>query len=53
MTKADIADPKSLDHARRMLIQAGAREVFMVSSVTGEGVEALRDCINKYFEEVR
>ena len=53
LTKADIADPKSLDHARRMLIQAGAKEVFMVSAVTGEGLDALRDCINKYFEEVR
>ena len=53
MTKADIAGPESLDLARRMLIQAGAKEVFMVSAVTGEGVDALRDCINKYFEEVR
>ena len=53
VTKADIAGPESLDLARRMLIQAGAREVFMVSAVTGEGVDALRDCINKYFEEVR
>lgn len=41
VTKQDLATPKQLEHAQKHLKAAGAGEIFIVSSVTGDGVEAL------------
>ncbi len=41
VTKTDLAGAGQVETARRYLRMAGAREVFTVSSVTGEGVAQL------------
>ena len=41
MTKQDLATEQQVAHAKQYLKAAGAGELFVVSSVTGEGVEAL------------
>ena len=41
VTKVDIADPRQVSLAGDYLRLAGALEVFEVSALTGEGVEAL------------
>lgn len=41
MTKSDLASEHEISNARQYLKAAGAGEIFVVSSVTGEGVEAL------------
>jgi len=39
VTKTDIATPKQIDDAKKYLDMAGAKDIFTVSSMTGEGVE--------------
>ncbi|MTQ96895.1 EutP/PduV family microcompartment system protein [Pseudoflavonifractor sp. BIOML-A6] len=41
VTKQDLATEQQVSHAKQYLKAAGAGELFVVSSVTGEGVEAL------------
>lgn len=41
VTKQDLATGQQVAHAKQYLKAAGAGELFVVSSVTGEGVEAL------------
>lgn len=41
VTKQDLATPQQVENAKKYLKAAGAGEIFVVSSVTGEGVEAL------------
>ena len=41
VTKQDLATAQQVAHAKQYLKAAGAGELFVVSSVTGEGVEAL------------
>ena len=41
VTKSDLASEHEISNARQYLKAAGAGEIFVVSSVTGEGVEAL------------
>lgn len=41
VTKQDLATEQQVAHAKQYLKAAGAGELFVVSSVTGEGVEAL------------
>ena len=43
VTKADIATPKQLADAKELLELAGATTIFTVSSVSGEGIEALTE----------
>lgn len=42
VTKTDIATPKQIKDARELLEMTGADPIFEVSSVTGEGIEALK-----------
>ncbi len=39
VTKSDIATPEQISRARKYLKIAGAREIFVTSSVTGSGVD--------------
>lgn len=39
VTKSDIASPKQIEDARKYLEMAGVKDIFPVSSVTGEGVQ--------------
>lgn len=49
VTKIDLEGAADkLERARRMLRQAGAKEVFNVSSVTGEGLDGLKAKIDSY-----
>ena len=41
VTKSDIAAPEQIEKAKKYLHMAGAKTVFVTSSVTGEGVDAL------------
>lgn len=41
VTKQDLATPQQVENAKKYLTEAGAGEIFVVSSVTGEGVETL------------
>ncbi|MGI6181131.1 MAG: EutP/PduV family microcompartment system protein [Agathobaculum sp.] len=41
VTKSDIATPAQVEKAEKYLHMAGAKTVFITSSVTGEGVDAL------------
>ena len=41
VTKADIASPEQLSRAEELLELAGATPVFVVSSLSGEGMDAL------------
>lgn len=47
VTKIDIADEHMINLAQQHLVQAGARKVFPISAVTGEGVESLLSYINE------
>ena len=57
VTKVDAGDANKIERAKRMLFQTGVKEVFAVSSITGEGLDALRVRINERlgenFEEVQ
>lgn len=46
VTKQDLATPQQVENAKKYLKAAGAGEIFVVSSVTGEGVEALVECLD-------
>lgn len=47
LTKIDLCDnPKQIDDIEELMHLAGAEKVFRISSVTGEGVDALRDFLN-------
>lgn len=47
ITKIDLAETKEqIETARRHLMEAGARHIFLVSSMTGEGIEALREFLS-------
>lgn len=46
ITKSDIADAESVRRAAELLILAGAERVFTISSVTGDGVDALLRYLN-------
>lgn len=39
VTKADIATEEQIEHAKKYLKMAGAGEIFVTSSVTGQGVD--------------
>lgn len=41
VTKIDAAEPSQIAWAEQQLLRAGVREVFCVSSITGEGIDAL------------
>lgn len=41
VTKSDIATPEQIEKAKKYLKMAGARKVFVTSSVTGEGFDEL------------
>ncbi len=41
VTKCDLADEKQIEQARKYLNSAGAKEIYCVSSVTGQGVDQL------------
>ena len=41
VTKIDLATREEIDHARSLLVEAGASEVYEVSSITGEGFDTL------------
>ena len=41
VTKADIAEPEQISRAEELLELAGASPVFVVSSLSGEGMDAL------------
>lgn len=41
VTKKDLATPQQVENAKKYLKAAGAGELFVVSSFTGEGVDAL------------
>ena len=41
VTKSDIAAQEQIEKAKKYLHMAGAKTVFVTSSVTGEGVDAL------------
>ena len=43
VTKCDIATEEQIANAKKHLQTAGAKEIYTVSSVTGEGVEALTE----------
>ncbi len=43
VTKIDIASEEQIRLAEEKLIQAGAEKIFYVSSITGEGLESLRE----------
>ncbi len=43
VSKIDIADAEKTARAEKSLIHSGIRKVFRVSSVTGEGLDALRE----------
>lgn len=47
VTKTDIASPESVRRAAELLIFAGAKVIFEISSLTGEGVEALLQYLDK------
>lgn len=40
VTKSDIATPEQIDKAQKYLKIAGAKQIFVTSSVTGSGVDA-------------
>jgi ethanolamine utilization protein EutP len=46
VTKADAADIRQLERAVNHLNGAGAERIFTLSSVTGEGIDALQDYLN-------
>lgn len=47
VTKIDLAQtPDQIETARRHLMEAGAERIFPLSSVTGEGIEALRSYLS-------
>lgn len=48
VTKAEKAEGKQLKRAKQELIQAGAKPIFLVDSVTGLGMEELKN----YLEEM-
>ena len=50
VTKADIATAEQIQNARGYLEAAGAEEIFVTSSVSGEGVRAFLDYLG-YTEE--
>ena len=41
VTKQDLATPQQVENAKKYLTAAGAEEIFVISSFTGEGVDAL------------
>lgn len=41
VTKQDLATPQQVEYAKNYLKMAGAKEIFVVSNVTGDGVAAL------------
>lgn len=43
VTKADLAQDQALHHARQLLELAGVSEVYVISSYTGQGIEALQE----------
>jgi len=48
ISKIDLAHPDTLKKARAALTGAGVKEIFEISSVTGEGIEALTNWIADY-----
>lgn len=46
VTKSDLADEHAVETAKRYLRAAGAGRLFVVSSVSGEGVEELVEYLN-------
>ena len=48
VTKCDLGSEEQIEKAKKYLQLAGAKEIFVTSSYTGEGFEAFL----KYFEEV-
>lgn len=46
VTKQDIATPEQVEKARKYLHMAGAKEIFVASGVTGEGVPELVEFLN-------
>lgn len=48
VTKTDIASSESVRRAGELLIFAGAKEVFEISSITGKGIEALLEYLNEH-----
>lgn len=45
ITKTDAAEEGSIQKAREVLYKAGVKKIFETSSVSGEGIEALREYI--------
>ncbi len=48
ITKIDLADEASLNKARAALKTAGVKEIFEISSVSGEGIKKLNERIAGY-----
>ena len=48
VTKIDLASPDQVAQAEKLLRAAGAREVYPISAVTGEGVPALSDALEEF-----
>lgn len=46
VTKADIATEKQIENSKIYLQMAGAPKIFVVSSVTGEGIKEFLDAID-------
>lgn len=46
ITKTDLADEEQLAYAEKKLRLAGARRIFKVSSITGDGLEELVDYLS-------
>lgn len=45
VTKSDIASDEQIENAKKYLTMAGAKELFVTSSVSGEGFEPLLDML--------
>jgi len=47
VTKIDLASPEQVDHARHLLSLTGARPIFEVSSITGQGFDELLPALQR------
>ena len=47
VTKSDLADDKQIEDAKKYLVAAGAKEVFVTSSYEGTGFEALLEYLTE------
>ncbi|MGB9792934.1 MAG: EutP/PduV family microcompartment system protein [Thermacetogeniaceae bacterium] len=50
VSKADLGTEKEYSRAQKWLVQAGVKEIFIVSAVMGIGMDRLRDALSKACE---